>query len=157
LSTASLIANLSNEEYDLYKSVTAYINQFLPQGSGQKNGSVALARTVLQRRLASSAMAIYESLRRRLERQQALLDELENLTSAQRARRLAQIQGRLTDDEQDEDDLDDADRDRLTDEYTAALELDQLRTEIAALKDLLAEAKRVREDKVSLSRRSYER
>jgi hypothetical protein len=102
-------------------------------------------------------MAIYESLRRRLERQQALLDELENLTSAQRARRLAQIQGRLTDDEQDEDDLDDADRDRLTDEYTAALELDQLRTEIAALKDLLAEAKRVREDKVSLSRRSYER
>jgi hypothetical protein len=90
-------------------------------------------------------MAIYESLRRRLERQQALLNELENLTPAQRARRLAQIQGRLIDVEQDEDDLDDDDRDRLTDEYTAALELDQLRTEIAALQDLVAEAIRVRD------------
>jgi Helicase conserved C-terminal domain/Domain of unknown function (DUF3883) len=74
-----------------------------------------------------------------------LLHELEGLAPSQRARRLAQIQGRLTDAEQDEDDLDDADRDRLTDEYTAALELDQLRTEIAALQDLLAEAKRVRD------------
>jgi len=33
---------------------------------------------------------------------------------------LAQVQRRLTDAEQDEDDLDDADRDRLADEYTAA-------------------------------------
>jgi hypothetical protein len=90
-------------------------------------------------------MAIYESLRRRLERQQTVLNDLENLTPAQRARRLAQIQGRLIDVEQDEDDLDDEDRDRLTDEYTAALELDQLRTEIAALQDLVAEARRVRD------------
>jgi len=143
--THTVTFRLNHEEYDLYKSVTAYINQFLPQGSGRKQGSVALARTVFQRRLASSTMAICESLRRRFERQQALLNELENLTPSQGARRLDQIQGRLTDAEQDEDDLDDADRDRLTDEYTAALELDQLRTEIAALRDLLTEAKRVRE------------
>jgi SNF2 family DNA or RNA helicase len=143
--THTVTCRLNHEEYDLYKSVTAYINQFLPQGSGRKQGSVALARTVFQRRLASSTMAIYESLRRRLERQQSLLHELETLAPAQRARRLAQIQGRLTDAEQDEDDLEDADRDRLTDEYTEALELDQLRTEIAALQDLLAEAKRVRD------------
>ncbi len=136
---------LNQEEFDLYKAVTAYINEFLPQASGRKKHSVALARTVLQRRLASSTQAICESLRRRLEKQEKLLDELEALSPAQRAKRLAQLQGRIADVEQDEDDLDDAERDRLSDEFTTALELDQLRTEIAALRDLLAQARRVRD------------
>src|SRR5579862_8587413 len=99
---------LNRDEYDLYKAVTAYINEFLPQASGKKKQSVALIRTVLQRRLASSTLAIFESIRRRLEKQQTLLTELEDLPPAQRARRLAQLQGRLTDTEQDEDDLDEA-------------------------------------------------
>ena len=51
----------------------------------------------------------------------------------------------MTDAEQDEDDLDDADRDRLTDQFTAAVELDQLKTEIAGLQELLAQARRVRD------------
>jgi SNF2 family DNA or RNA helicase len=136
---------LNADEYDLYKAVTAYINQFLPQASGRRAASVALARTVLQRRLASSTMAIFESIRRRFERQTALLKELEDLPPAQRARRLAQLQGRLSDGEQDEDDLDDSERDLLADQFTSAVELDQLRTEIAALQDLFAQARRVRE------------
>jgi len=136
---------LNQEEFDLYKAVTAYINEFLPQASGRKKQSVALTRTVLQRRLASSTQAIAESIRRRFEKQEELLDELESLSPAQRAKRLAQIQGRLTDAEQDEDDLDDAERDLLTDEFTTAVELDQLRSEIAALRDLLAQARRVRD------------
>ena len=115
---------LNRDEYDLYKAVTAYINEFLPQASGRKKQSVALIRTVLQRRLASSTLAIFESIRRRLEKQQALLTELEDLPPAQRARQLAQLQGRVTDAEQDEDDLDEAERDHLTDEFTTALELD---------------------------------
>src|SRR5262249_55516917 len=137
---------LNRDEYDLYKAVTAYINEFLPQASWRRQASVALARTVLQRRLASSTMAIHESIRRRLERQQELLKELEALSPAQRGRRLAQLQGRLTDVEQDEDDLDDADRDQIADNFTAALELDQLRAEIAALQELLAHARRVRDN-----------
>jgi superfamily II DNA or RNA helicase len=136
---------LNLQEYDLYKAVTAYINQFLPQSSGRRKASVALARTVLQRRLASSTMAIYESIRRRLEQQQDLLKELEDLSPAERSRRLAQMQGRLADVEQDEDDLDDADRDRLADQFTSAGSLDQLRAEVAALRDLLAQARRVRD------------
>ena len=136
---------LNMEEYDLYKAVTAFINRFLPQASGRKKASVALARTVLQRRLASSTYAICESIRRRLERQEALLKELEDLPPNQRARRLAQLQGHLPDAEQEEDDLDDETRDRLADEATAAVELDSLRTEIAALRDLLVQARRVRE------------
>jgi len=137
---------LNQHEYALYKAVTAYINQFLPhQGTGRRRASVALARTVLQRRLASSTMAIYESIRRRLERQEDLLRELEELTPAQRSRRLAQLQGHMTDAEKDEDDLDDADRDRLADQFTAAVELDQLKAETAALQELLARARRVRD------------
>jgi SNF2 family DNA or RNA helicase len=132
-------------EYDLYKAVTAYINQFLPQTSGRRKSSVALARTVLQRRLASSTMAIHESIRRRLNRQQDLLKELEDLSPAQRTRRLAQLQGRLGDVEQEEDDLDDAERDELADQFTVAVGLDELRAEVAALGELMAQARRVRD------------
>jgi superfamily II DNA or RNA helicase len=136
---------LNADEFSLYKAVTQYINQFIPQQQGQRKTSAALARTVLQRRLASSACAIHESLKRRLQKQQDLHDELEGLTPAQRAKRLAALQGRLADAEQEEDDLDDTSRDELIDEYTAASELDQLRAEIAALKDLVEGARRVRE------------
>jgi SNF2 family DNA or RNA helicase len=80
-----------------------------------------------------------------LEKQEGLLEDLESLAPPQRAKRLAQIQGRLTDVEQDEDDLDDEQRDLLTDEFTTAVELDQLRAEIAALRDLLGQARRVRD------------
>ena len=104
-----------------------------------------MARTVLQRRLASSACAIDESIKRRLQKQQTLLEELEVLSPAQRARRLAAVQGRLPDAEQEEDDLDDETRDLVVDEYTAAVELDQLRREIIALKELSGQSKRVRE------------
>jgi superfamily II DNA or RNA helicase len=141
----TVMFRLNREEYDLYKAVTAYINEFLPQATGRKKASVALVRTVLQRRLASSTMAIFESIRRRLEKQQTLLQDLEELTPAQRAKRLAALQGRLVDAEQDEDDLDEDARDHLSDEFITAVELDQLRAEIAALQELLARARKVRD------------
>ena len=55
------------------------------------------------------------------------------------------MQGRLSDTEQDEDDLDEAARDALIDEATSAAEMDQLRTELAELADLVARIGRVRE------------
>jgi len=137
---------LNNDEYTLYKSVTAYINEFIPQQTGQRRSSAALTRTVLQRRLVSSTCAIHESIKRRLKKQEDLLEELEGLTPGQRAKRLAALQGRLPDAEQDEDDLDDAVRDQLVDEYTAAMELEQLRAEISALKELVEQARKVREN-----------
>lgn len=137
---------LNSDEYALYKSVTAYINEFIPQQTGQRRSSAALTRTVLQRRLVSSTCAIHESIKRRLKKQETLLEEIEGLTPAQRAKRLAVLQGRLPDAEQDEDDLDDESRDQLVDEYTAALELEQLREEISSLKELTEQARRVREN-----------
>lgn len=136
---------LNGDEYALYKAVTAYINEFMPHQAGQRRTSVALARTVLQRRLASSTRAIHESMRRRLDKQATLLEELEGLSPAHRVKRLAAIQGRLYDAEREEDDLDEGEQDTLVDEYTVALELEQLRAEIAALRDLVEQARRVRE------------
>ncbi len=137
--------HLGPEEYAVYKAVTAYINEFLPRAAGRRQNSVALVRTVFQRRLASSTRAIHESLLRRRTRLTDLVDELERLPPSQRARRLAQLAGRLADTEQDEDDLDETARDALIDETTAAAELDQLRTEIAALGDVAARVGRLRD------------
>jgi superfamily II DNA or RNA helicase len=136
---------LNQDEYNLYKAVTNYINEFLGQPAGRKKQSVALARTVIQRRLASSTRAIFESLKRRLDKQCKLLEELELLSPAQRARRLAIKQGRLPDSELDEDDLDEEARDILVDEFTTATELDQIRIEIASLKDLVERARLVKD------------
>ena len=137
--------SLGAQEYAVYKAVTAYINEFLPQATGRRKNSVALVRTVFQRRLASSTRAIHESLLRRRNRLEELLRELEGLPPAQRAKRLAQLAGRLADSEQDEDDLDEASRDALFDEATAAVELDQLRAEVVALGDLSVQVGRVRD------------
>ena len=128
--------SLSAAEYAIYQAVSAYINEYLPQTTGRRQNSVALARTVFQRRLASSTRAIHQSLIRRRKKLQDMVDELDALPPQERARRLAQLQGRLADAEQDEDDLDEAARDDLANDATAAVELDQLRAEIAALADL---------------------
>src|SRR5207302_6479824 len=124
---------------------TDYINRFLPNQAGRRKSSAALARTVLQRRLASSTCAIHESLKRRLQKQQELLEELEALPPAARTRRLAALQGRLIDAEQDDDDLDDEARTQIGDQYTAAAELEQLAAEVAVLKELVEQAGKVRE------------
>ena len=137
--------NLGPEEYAIYKAVTAYINEFLPQATGKRKNSVALVRTVFQRRLASSTRAIHESLLRRRTKLTNLVEELEGLTPTQRGKRLAQLAGRLPDTEQDEGDLDENARDELIDGATAAMELDQLRAEIAALGEVAARVSRVRD------------
>ena len=63
---------LSDGEADLYQRVTEYVreefNRAEQLSSDGRRGTVGFALTVLQRRLASSPEAIYQSLRRRKER-----------------------------------------------------------------------------------------
>ncbi|MFQ5754029.1 MAG: helicase-related protein, partial [bacterium] len=73
------------------------------------------------------------------------MEELESLSPAKRSRKLAALQGKLPDSEQEDDDLDEETTNQLVDDYTAAQELDQLRAEIVALKDLVAQSQTVRE------------
>ncbi len=137
---------LSLEEYELYEAVTDYLNSFLAiRGAGRVRQSIALTRAVFQRRLASSTFAIYESLRRRSQKQRDFLEELESLSPRERIRALERRRGVAVDEEMDEGDLDEQDKDKLLDEFTAALEIDELKEEIASLKDLVERAKRVYE------------
>ena len=71
--------DLGQEEADLYKAVSDYVRQEFNrvdalQNDGRK-GTVGFALTILQRRLASSPEAIYQSLRRRRERLESRLRE----------------------------------------------------------------------------------
>lgn len=134
---------LNQSEFDLYKAVSGYINEFLPQATGKKKQSVALARTVFQRRLASSTYAIYQSLNRRLERQKKLLQELEDMTPAQRAKKLSLIQKAEVDDELEDGDLNEDEKDQLIDEFTLAEELSFIKSEIVALSDLTDRSKKI--------------
>src|ERR1700736_4651164 len=74
---------LSDGEAKLYKSVTDYVRGEFNRAEALQNdkraGTVGFALTILQRRLASSPEAIYQSLRRRRERLEKRLRELELL------------------------------------------------------------------------------
>src|SRR3990167_2940605 len=74
---------LSDAEARLYKEVTDYVRQEFNRAEALENdkraGTVGFALTILQRRLASSPEAIYQSLRRRRERLEKKLRELELL------------------------------------------------------------------------------
>src|SRR5579875_45150 len=62
---------LSNLEAGLYRAVTDYVRQEFNRAESlesRRKGTVGFALTMLQRRLASSPEAIYQSLRRRRER-----------------------------------------------------------------------------------------
>ncbi len=57
----------------------AAVNKFLPRRTGFRKQSAALARTVFQRRLASSLRAIRLSVQRSNTRLRDILDEVETL------------------------------------------------------------------------------
>src|SRR5438552_3601517 len=77
---------LSQPAAELYRAVTAYVRDEFNRAEALQNdkraGTVGFALTVLQRRLASSTEAIYQSLRRRRERLDSRLRELELLQRA---------------------------------------------------------------------------
>jgi SNF2 family DNA or RNA helicase len=74
---------LSDVEAQLYKRVTGYVRDEFNRAdaleSDKRTNTVGFALTILQRRLASSPEAIYQSLKRRRERLESRLRELEVL------------------------------------------------------------------------------
>ena len=71
--------DLSTGEKELYSAVTEYVRTEFNRASNLSNkrrNTVGFALTVLQRRLASSPEAIYQSLKRRKEKLQGKLSEL---------------------------------------------------------------------------------
>ena len=102
---------LSDPEAALYKAVTEYVREEFNRAEALENdkraGTVGFALTILQRRLASSPEAIYQSLHRRRERLESRLREMEVL---QRGGQVASVLDPRTPllDKEDVEDLDDA-------------------------------------------------
>jgi hypothetical protein len=105
---------LSDAEAQLYEQVTDYVrtefNRADALESEGRKGTVGFALTALQRRLASSPEAIYQSLRRRRERLESRLKEEELLRRGADARinETAQLPSITDDDIEDLDDAPDA-------------------------------------------------
>ncbi len=144
---------LSDAEARLYKQVTEYVREEFNRAEALKNdkraGTVGFALTILQRRLASSPEAIYQSLRRRRERLEKRLRELEVLHRGAGGQVQAPAGPELeADDVEDleeapESELEAAEREIL-DQATAAATVAELRAEIATLGRLEALAAEVR-------------
>ena len=128
--------DLSPAEKHLYDQVTKYINKYLGKTKGRKQAAVALARTVLQRRLASSLNAIFSSLKKRQRRFADLLEELDELSPQEQKERLINL-GKPVDPELESDDCEEEQLEELAIESTVAEQLDQLREELRELERLV--------------------
>jgi superfamily II DNA or RNA helicase len=145
---------LSDAEAHLYKAVTDYVTQEFNRAEALQNdnraGTVGFALTILQRRLASSPEAIYQSLRRRRERLDSRLRELELLQrGGQVVPAIVGIASEM--DVDDVEDLEDAPEnevaaaeEQILDQATAAGTIVELKAEIETLKRLEGMALAVR-------------
>lgn len=136
---------LSDAEARLYKAVTEYVREEYNRAEALQNdkraGTVGFALTILQRRLASSPEAINESLRRRRERLESRLRELELLHRGGGGEVIAPAGPAL--DAEELEDLDEAPdtevetaEAEILDQATAARTITELRAEIDTLKRL---------------------
>ncbi|MGQ9919142.1 MAG: helicase-related protein [Bryobacteraceae bacterium] len=144
---------LSDLEARLYGEVTEYVRQEFNRAEAladdKRAGTVGFALTILQRRLASSPEAIYQSLRRRRERLESRLREMELLQRGAAAPVPASLNPVL--EAEDIDDLEEAPdnevairEEEILDQATAARTSEELKAEIASLKRLESLAQAVR-------------
>jgi len=85
---------LSDIEAALYESVTTYVREEMNRADrldGKRKGTVGFALTILQRRLASSPEAIYQSLKRRRARLETELAERRTLARGRNVREDAEL------------------------------------------------------------------
>jgi superfamily II DNA or RNA helicase len=146
---------LSDGEAELYKEVTDYVREEFNRAEALENdgrrGTVGFALTILQRRLASSPEAIYQSLRRRRERLEKRLREEQLLKRGDEVG--VEVNKGLPvltmEDLEELDDAPDAEiedtEERVVDQASAAKTIAELRIEINQLQDLERTAYRVRQ------------
>lgn len=136
--------SLSPLEAQLYQEVTEYVQEEFNRAdklNKERKNTVGFALTILQRRLASSPEAIYQSLHRRRERLEWRLAE------ERQGKRTEDCQT-LDWDEMDDDDLSSEEQEQLeehvVDQASAAATIAELEAEIDTLKHLEQLADRVR-------------
>ena len=143
---------LTDEEARLYRAVTEYVREEFNRAEALKSdkraGTVGFALTVLQRRLASSPEAIFQSLTRRRSRLEARLREVRLM---QRGGVLPADGINIDLDVEDLEDFDDVPEDEVQaaegavlDQATAASTIAELQAEIESLKKLQSMAAGIR-------------
>jgi superfamily II DNA or RNA helicase len=134
---------LSDLESALYEAVTQYVKTEMGKADnleGKRKGSVGFALTALQRRLASSPEAIFQSLKRRRERLERRLREEKMGARGQKilAETIAEVP-------EDDDDLNAEEQENLeetlVDQATASQTIAELAAEIVILQELEQQAK----------------
>ncbi len=142
---SSVCYKLSDEEAKLYKEVTNYVREEFNRADALENegrkGTIGFALTILQRRLASSPEAIYQSIRRRKERLEKRLREEELLKrGAESPLSLTPSSLPTIDDEDEFEDspageIEDAEE-NIVDQATASRTIAELKVEIEILRGL---------------------
>jgi superfamily II DNA or RNA helicase len=149
---------LSDLEAQLYKQVTDYVREEFNRADALENegrkGTIGFALTILQRRLASSPEAIYQSLRRRRERLEKRLRE-EKLLKRGGGAPVQAPQALPSYTEEDLEELEDAPsteveqaEEQVIDQATAARTIAELEAEIAILNGLEDLALKVKQSKI---------
>lgn len=136
---------LSDAEAALYEAVTEYVQKEMgkaDQLAGQRKNNVGFALTTLQRRLASSPEAIYQSLKRRKDR---LSERLREARLGERGKQQIAETFDYVPDDDDEMNADEQEslEDKLVDQATAAKTIAELEVEIFLLGKLEEQAKAV--------------
>ena len=143
---------LSESEARLYQEVTDYVREEFNRadalGDEKRKGTVGFALTILQRRLASSPEAIYQSLRRRRERLEKRLKDLAHQARHGKSPSLEAAELLIDPEELEEwEETPESERtqqEEVLDQATAARTLQELQAEIDILKHLEGLAQQVR-------------
>lgn len=139
---------LSEGEAALYTAVTEYVRtemnrvQRFAEGDGKKRNNVGFALQILQRRLASSPAAIYQSLKRRRERLEGELGEARLATKGRRVgfdERAVNAEILRNIEEYGQEEIDELE-DLISTGATTAETVEQLALEVETLKSLEAMA-----------------
>lgn len=141
---------LSPAEMLLYEGVTEYVREQMNRADAlldSRKRTVGFALTILQRRLASSPEAIYQSLNRRRKRlEKRLEDERNGVPQPGIAETLQpyRVTGDVPDQYLEEDEFPDREyeeiEEQLVDDATAARTIEELEEEIARLQSLVKQA-----------------
>lgn len=146
--TRTTAYELTPDEKKLYDAVTKYLTKRKEEATESKNIHVSLALTVMQRRLTSSIFAIKNTLYRRYNALQGIVDEVRKNPTLWNQRH--KLEGYDVDDIEDYDELDDEEREGLESIlsdprkfklFTTARSLREIEEEAAEVKQLFEMAR----------------
>lgn len=138
--------DLSPLEATLYQEVTEYVQEEFnraDQLNSERKSTVGFALTILQRRLASSPEAIYQSLHRRRERLENRLNEEKLGKKAEDYRSSIRFDTDYDDDDYSSSEME-QEEENVADQASAARTITELEAEIATLRHLEQLANEVR-------------